>query len=546
MKSRDQTTTDLFTFLETLPRASLLSIFSDPSRGQYAAKTILQKLPELGRQFTIRLSVCGGSFPYAKIADWSAKTTKKDVKMALSRMQALSVIDPVVKRSEEEMLGSANKSANTLGNIDPKCIVSLSKPFYAAIKMSLTSLTPAPYPELTQHELDTFIQNEKKNPRGEKKYPNRAPTPTELETFTQNRWNSVLHFLVGTDDASYEDPPASIVSLLEETGLMQEDPDYRGSREAPLLISSKGYEFMLHGVHVQVWQFILKYIQQLGAQAQVNTEAFRKEALLFLICLSYCKVGKGYPARALPRDTRNIMKDFYLFGLLYICRIGGATIFFPTRVAVNLIVGGLSDDGSSAGSASECTSAAALSSSAAATRVLEMALEAPIPSKNHIAIIVQTNFQVCAYTTSSLHVSMLGLFCDVSSFRRLPNVIMFRITRDSVKGAFKLGIEARQILRFLKMHAHPRLRTGDQSLIPGNIEDQIVLWDRERTRVKMTEVYSLQCQDQNEYDNVKRFAVEMDAFQWGSESQRRIIVKYNQAEATVAFVRRLRTRLAGR
>ncbi len=90
------------------------------------------------------------------------------------------------------------------------------------------------------------------------------------------------------------------------------------------------------------------------------------------------------------------------------------------------------------------------------------------------------------------------------------------------------------------------LRTGDQSLIPGNVEDQIVLWDRERTRVKMTEVYSLQCQDQNEYDNVKRFAVEMDAFQWGSETQRRIIVKYKQAEATVAFVRRLRTRLAGR
>ena len=59
--------------------------------------------------------------------------------------------------------------------------------------------------------------------------------------------------------------------------------------------------------------------------------------------------------------------------------------------------------GSAAGSASEGTSLAALSSSAAATRD-------PIPSKNHIAIIVQTNFQVCAYTTSSLHVSMLGLF----------------------------------------------------------------------------------------------------------------------------------------
>ncbi len=459
---REQTaSTDLFTYLETLPPSSLLSIYSDPTRGQYAAKTILQKLPELARQFTIRLAVCGGAFPYEKITAWSASSTKRDVRMALSRMQALSVINTVINRSEDSSVvsskaKSARKNAD-VDNIDPHCIVSLSKPFHKAIKMSLTSLTPAPYPELSKEELQKFIDNEKLNPKPDKsKYPKKAPTPIELETFTQKRWDSVLHFLVGTDDPNYEDPPAAIVSFLVETGLMQEDPDYRGSHEAPLLISSKGYEFMLQDVHVQVWQFILKYIQKLGGQG--DTEAFRKEALLFLICLSYCKVGKGYPAGALSRDTRNIMKDFSLFGLLYICRIGGATIFFPTRVAVNLIVGGFLAGGaaSNGGSTSESTSVAALSSSAAATRVLEIALEDPIPSKNHIAIIVQTNFQVCAYTTSSLHVSMLGLFCDVSTFRRLPNVIMYRITRDSVKGAFKLGIEARQILRFLKMHAHPR------------------------------------------------------------------------------------------
>ena len=197
--------------------------------------------------------------------------------------------------------------------------------------------------------------------------------------------------------------------------------------------------------------------------------------------------------------------------------------------------------GSAAGSASESTSLAALSSSAAATRVLENALEAPIPSKNHIAIIVQTNFQVCAYTTSSLHVSMLGLFCDVTTFRRLPNVIFYRITRDSVKGAFKLGIEARQILRFLKMHAHPRLRTGDQPLIPGNVEDQIILWDRERSRVRMEEVYSLQCQNGKEFDAVRQYAQDHDAFGWGSELKLRIMVNYDKGEQIYAFVRRWRS-----
>jgi len=557
LKKEDETTTDLFSFLETLPRTSLLALYDDPSQGQFAAKTTLQKLPELARQFAIRLSVCGGAFPYAKCAAWSSSRTKRDVKVALTRMQALCVIDPVplLPIDDANEIQIKNKASARkkflLDNIDPKGIIKLSDPFYEAIKISLTSITPAPYPELSNAELDRFIQIEKNNPTEKKKYANKAPTPTELETFTQKRWDSVLHYLVGTDDSNYEDPPQAIQNFLEETGLMQEDPDYRGRRTAPLIISSKGYEFMLQDVHVQVWQFILKYIQKMVG-AQVNTEkaqkeAARKEALLFLICLSYCRVGKGYPAGALTKSTKNIMKEWSYFGLLYICKIGGALIFFPTRVAVNLVVGGLADGiGSAAGSASESTSVAALSSSAAATRVLENALEDPIPSKNHIAIIVQTNFQVCAYTTSALHVSMLGLFCDVTTFRRLPNVIFYRITRDSVKGAFKLGIEARQILRFLKMHAHPRLRTGDQPLIPGNIEDQIILWDRERSRVRMEEVYSLQCQNDKEYEAVRQYAQDHDAFGWGSEAKLRIMVNYDNTEQTVAFVRKWRARQAKR
>ena len=78
-------------------------------------------------------------------------------------------------------------------------------------------------------------------------------------------------------------------------------------------------------------------------------------------------------------------------------------------------------------------------------RALDAALSASIPGTSHLAIIVQTNFQLCAYTTSELHVSMLSLFCDENSFRRLPNIVMFQITRDSVKSAFRLGIDAGQV-----------------------------------------------------------------------------------------------------
>ena len=74
------------------------------------------------------------------------------------------------------------------------------------------------------------------------------------------------------------------------------------------------------------------------------------------------------------------------------------------------------------------------------------ALTISVLGTSRLAIIVQTNFQICAYTTSELHVSMLGLFCDETQYRRLPNVCFFKITRDSVKSAFQFGIGAGQVI----------------------------------------------------------------------------------------------------
>jgi len=97
------------------------------------------------------------------------------------------------------------------------------------------------------------------------------------------------------------------------------------------------------------------------------------------------------------------------------------------------------------------TNDALLLKSAKQNRSLEAALALPEPAKlPHIAILVQTNFHLCAYTTSELHVKMLSLFCYLPEYLRLHNYIIARLTRDSVKVAFVLGITAAQILRFYK------------------------------------------------------------------------------------------------
>ncbi len=277
-----------------------------------------------------------------------------------------------------------------------------------------------------------------------------------------------------------------------------------------------------------MWHFVRNYLQSL--QSYEKREELQQEALLFLICLSFCHVGEGYPASCLSKHSRNLMRDLTYFGLLYVRKIGKQSIFYPTRVAVQM-VGHEEDESSSA--------LWTLSSKA-----LEAALAHPKPhDSSHLGIIVQTNFQLCAYTTSELHVSMLGLFCDVETIRRLPNIVFMCITRDSVKSAFNLGIQARQILRFLEKHAHPKLRTSE-SAIPGNVVDQIWLWDRERHRVQWMEVYHHQCKLPGEFQAVLKFTRKTHCLAWSSESRNQILIAYSEVEQVQDFVRQWRVKAA--
>ena len=481
----------------------------------------------------------------AMAARWTCpgRAAKRESKDALERMEALCVIEPLGKRRAEEEDEADENGEEGGSEVAEGKLLKLTEEFHKGMQKSLTCLQSAPWPAIgsdqaTQLKVEA-LKKEKAEGKPSKadKYPP-PPTPDELETYTQRRWDSVLHFLVGSSPSDVEDPPAAVVHFLERTGLMQDDPDWRpryGEKQAPLVITSRGYEFMLQDVHVQVWQFVLQYFKSLGSHRKRNE--IRAEALLFLIGLSFCRVGRAYPAGALTKDARILMRDFSQFGLIYVCKIGTITAFYPTRVAIDLVVGSLA----------ELSDRSGRESSASATRALEANLAAPVPGRSHLAVIVQTNFQLCAYTASELHVSMLGLFCDPTNFVRLPNVVFFRITRDAVKNAFKMGIEADQILRFLRMHAHPRLRTGDQSLIPSNVEDQILLWDRERSRVTLEEVYALQCKSHEEFRAVEQYAADaIGAYGWGAEDKNKLFVHYNKAERVVAFLRRWRSRQAQR
>lgn len=496
-------------YLQSLSRKTLSRLYDEPEgRGRFVVQAVLSALSPTAQQVVLRLNCTGGTFALGGVRVW---------------IKGAAVCQRVVAELQRWGVAAVDDEAQT---------VTLSAEFGKSLRECLLALDACPWAPVTAEqiralELETGV-------------PSKEVTPEDLERHTQSQWDAVLHFLVGS--VTHRDPPAAVVQFLLQTGLMQADPDHLaagGSEEtAPLVITQKGYDFMLQDSTVQVWHFVTQYLKSLEA----HKKGLRVEGLILLICLGFARVGDAYLCSSLNKDGRVMVKDLAHFGLLYTRKIGKHTLFYPTRVALQLVGprGGSGGRGGGAGSGQYALS----------TQALESALAHPRPhDSSHLALIVQTNFQVCAYTTSELHVSMLGLFCDVQTIRRLPNVVFLALTRDSVKSAFALGIQAAQILSFLEQHAHPKLRasgSGGGSPVPSNVVDQIWLWDRERTRVKFTEVYRHECLLPGEFVAVKQFASDRRAVAWSDDGRHELFIVYAQADAVLKFARQWRARSAGR
>lgn len=489
-----QQTTGLLDYLKTcLPRRALQELYIEPARGPFVCRAVLQQLSSTAQQVVMRLHCTGGTFPKSGVESWMA-----------------TAAGPVL---EELRSWSLIQKPNTDS-------ISLTIPFAKGLKESLCCLDTSPWIPLSANQLETLAADS----------PSKLKAPVtleQLEVYTQDQWDTVLHFLVGT--VGRKEPPAAMVHFLLQTGLMQADPEYKGRNpdEAPLVITESGYDFMLQDSHQQVWHFVVQYLQTVVQHDLNKGEDLRKELLLLLVTLSFAKVGEPYPSSSVSKKCRSMVRDLAHFGLLLTRKYGKTTVFYPTRIATQL------------GGSSSATTVFSLS-----TKALDAALSAPNPmDSSHLAIIVQTNFQLCAYTTSELHVSMLGLFCDIGTIRRLPNVVFMHITRDSVKSAFHLGIKARQILRFLEKHAHPRLRNpqDNQSPIPDNVIDQIWLWDREMSRIRFTKVFQHDCVlGTEEHRAVVEKAKEIGAHKWSSERTQQILLDYRFVDAMETYASKWR------
>ncbi|CAN0381675.1 unnamed protein product [Ascophyllum nodosum] len=453
---------NVFDYLERLPPDALDTLYGkdagSSSHGQWTCRAMLQSLPQLAKQHAMRLIFVEAFVDKSLLKSWVKKDYQRVHAASIRKLISLRIILQSADGQEYQ----------------------LNPPFRENLRRALCTANKAPW------QGDVPLTADRS-----------PPTVSKIERQMHSQWQDVLYFLVGSDEEGRSAPPARVVKFMEESGLMKAT---RGG--GALRITDKGYEFMLKETHVQAWIVVHALINGYGR----TQPGCRDELLAFLFQLSYCKLGDAYPLGALTMTQRDLAQDFVDLGLLF-KRKAKSTRFYPTSIAINLIFGSSVSGGGSRPQQQPQQPGG-------------VAANGKRDDDATVQIIVETNFQVVAYTRSKLHFAMLSLFLDLRT--RLPNVIIGAITRESMRRALATGIKGRQVLDFLKCHAHPVVRRRSP-VVPENIADQVLLWERERDRM------------------IKEDGVLLDVSHAGEEAFRQIVEFANNAQGLLWNSRFCRT-----
>ncbi|CAM9544564.1 unnamed protein product [Phaeothamnion confervicola] len=502
---------DIFHYLRSLPADSLDCLYGGSSAQQQRASTehapwvcraVVQSLPQLAKQYIMRLLCVEGGVSPTTVRSWVDESCTSVHRVALQELRRLRIVVDTPPPSDAEDSSREDR-------------VCLNPPFREHLRAALCSRDSTPWRGRFPLKAD--------------KYP---PDAARIEAEMHRKWQGVLHYLVGSDpeETGVPDPPQTVIDFMEKAQLMRMD------ESGQLVITNRGYEFMLKDIYDQAWLFVLTVVRLYEPDA-----ARRDEILSFLLQLSCCKVGEDYPFQALTDTQDLLVRDFISLGLLF-QRKAKSNRFYTTSAAVNLIFGTSgatagppgAGGGGGGGSGVIAPGGSGVAAAGAGTGAAEGVPGTGMPRNpgmGRMSILVETNYQVVAYTSSSLHLAMLSLFVELRV--RMPNVVVGCVTRESVKKALVTGISARQILGFLRWHAHPNALKRSP-VIPENVSDQIILWERERSRLRYDAGILLDISGpgrDTEFDRIVAAAEELGALVWASTPPKRLLVVAEHAFA---------------
>lgn len=286
-KSTNLDCRDLQEYLKSRPNEVLDKLYNYPS----ICLAVYRELPEIARQFVIRILFVEQPVPQAVVASWGSQHYAQEQQAATNTLTELNVW----------------RAAAIPGGLPAW---ELTPTFKKNLKIALLG---GGRPWSMSNTLD-----------GDSKPRDIA----FLDNYAMSRWRCVLHYMVGagsTKGPEGEGIGPDAVRILLHANLMKRDES-----DGSLNITKQGFQFLLLDTQAQVWYFMLQYLDTCE-QRGLNLA----ECLSMLFQLSFSTLGRDYSSEGMSQGMLTFLQHLREFGLVY-QRKRKEGRFYPTRLAINV------------------------------------------------------------------------------------------------------------------------------------------------------------------------------------------------------------------
>eukprot|EP01122_Echinamoeba_exundans_P016495 TRINITY_DN8379_c0_g1_i1.p1 TRINITY_DN8379_c0_g1~~TRINITY_DN8379_c0_g1_i1.p1 ORF type:complete len:544 (+),score=89.45 TRINITY_DN8379_c0_g1_i1:96-1727(+) len=409
-----------------------------------------------------------------------------------------------------------------------------------------------------------------------------APSQADLIEYTKTCWENMLVPLLNTafpgrfDRRQKSSISRKMLEVLSSSGLVNENETE---------VTNQGYHFLLSDIPGQVWSLIQNYIDNMSSGSD------KTEAVSFLIFLATLPSGKLVSLSSLSEKEKALLIDWASLGIAMV-------LDSVSEDEMDVDTTPTTSRRRSSSGASQKKKAATQSATSGFFCPTPLAWQIVSSQREGLAggteigkwkrgIIVESNFMLYAYTDSEILIALLDLFAEVST--RLPNLCIAQITRRSAREAFRRGISATRIIKYLQQNRHSvhleKQRTaaaaaaarmldrdaailmGDDTLLrleatgsivgtggddaaeddednrvhglPEQVAEQIQLWEEERSRFQSCEGYMYDDFDNRaQYAAVEKYARDLGVLVWANNEKMAVFVLESAHEAMKAFIRK--------
>lgn len=279
---------DLQRYLKSKPSTVIEALYHHPS----ICLAVYRELPEIARQFVIRILFVEQPVPQAVIASWTSQPHSKEHSTATNTLSELVIW----------------RSVAIPGGLPAW---ELMPTFKKNLKIALLG---GGQPWTMSNTLDPD---------------SKARDIQFLDNYAMGRWRCVLHYMVGASgalkDTESERISVDAVRILLSANLMKRDDN-----DGVAVITRQGFQFLLLDTQSQVWHFMLQYLDTCEKNG-LNLS----ECLSMLFQLSFSTLGRDYSTEGLTPNLLVFLQHLREFGLVY-QRKRKAGRFYPTRLALNI------------------------------------------------------------------------------------------------------------------------------------------------------------------------------------------------------------------